>query len=224
MKTKCHMCESKFKNLSNHWEQSRSCNFPKLSKEQNQIIKGIVMGDGCITRPGKNPQLILEMVNKKYLKYISSKLNKYGTEVKLHKTAKQSAKEMRERDFRPNAKEENYQNSYRMSTRTTPQLNEFAEWYGQEGKKFPEKIKITPITLKHWFVCDGTYSTHGGADRIEISAVNEKERFNKIVSSFQDIGLEARVTGKTIYFSNSETNSVFDYMGEPVPGFKRKWP
>jgi len=224
MKTECPSCGSSFTNASNHWEQSSSCDFPEFTEKQKEIVTGVLMGDGSVSKPGRNPQLIVAMINKEYLKHISSKLSPYGNKVKLSRTAEQSAKRMRERGFRPNAKEENYSDVYRMNSRTTPELNEFLEWYESGNKKFPKDIKMTPTVLKHWFVCDGTYVTDGGKDRIEISAVNEEGRYDNIVSSLKHVGLNAKVSGNTIYFSNSETDSVFQYMGEPVPGFKRKWP
>jgi len=224
MKIECEQCGRGFSKISNHWEQSKFCQFPKLSKEQYDIITGVLMGDGCINKPGKNAQLVVEMVNKTYLEWLSSKLSPYGTEIYKSVTAEQSAKKNRDRGFRPNAKDENYSDIYRLNTRTSPELNEFYEWYSSGSKTFPENIEITPTVLKNWYVCDGHYATSGNKDRIEIAATNEIDRFDKLRLSFEDVGLEARSSGKTIYFSNSESDSVFDYMGESIPGFDYKWP
>lgn len=220
----CHNCGNEYSNLSMHWHQSSSCDFPELTPNQREIVTGVLMGDGTVSRPGANPLLSVVMVTEDYLNYLDNKLGKYGKGVVKKMTAEQSAKKNRDRGFRPDAKAENYSSVYRLDSRTSPEFEEFIHWYDSGKKVFPEDIELTPTTLKHWYVCDGTYSTHGGANRIEIAATNEIERFDNIVSSFNDIGFEAKTTGKAIYFSNSKSQDVFDYMGEPLPGFEYKWP
>jgi len=182
------------------------------------------MGDGCISRPGTNPLFTVVMINKKYLEYINSKLGKYGKGVVKKMTAEQSAEEARSRGFRPDANSENYSDIYRLDTRTSPEFEQFIDWYKSGKKVFPNNINLTPTVLKNWYVCDGTYASYGGKDRIEIAATNEIERFDSLVSSFKDIGFDARTSGKTIYFGNQESRKLFKYMGKPLPGFRRKWP
>jgi len=220
----CPNCGSEYKNLSMHWYNSNSCKYPKLSNKQKEIITGVLMGDGTIANSGGNPRIDIVMINKNYLKYINKKLGVYGKGVYLKESAKKSAKLNKNRGFRKNAQEEDYSDVYRLASRSSPVFNRFEKWYDTGSKKFPKDISLTPTILKNWFVCDGTYSTHGGCNRIEITATNEINRFDNIVSMFKDIGFDARTSGNTIYFSNSESQNVFNYMGNPLPGFERKWP
>lgn len=181
------------------------------------------MGDGTVHKPGANPLLSVEMINEDFLNWVDEQLGKYGKGVRKVSTAEESAEQARDRGFRPNAKSENYSSLYRLDTRTSPEFEKFLDWYSSGEKVFPS-VQLTPMVLKCWYVCDGSYCTSGGKDRIEIAATNEIERFDNLVNSFYEVGLEARTSGKTIYFSNSDSDNVFDYMGEPLPGFGYKWP
>lgn len=228
MKTKeietCHNCDKEFKNLSMHWSMSSECCFPELTDTQKQIITGVLMGDGTISRPGKNPLLTVRMVNKKYLEYLNEVLGKYGKGVYIKHTAKESAQLNRESGFRPNAREENYQDVYSLQSRTSPEFEEFADWYETGKKVFPKDIQLTPIILKHWYVCDGTYNTSGYHNNMSISAMNEIENFDKILRWFKEINISPSTSNGNIYISNGDSEELFDFMGSNPPGFEHKWP
>lgn len=63
-----------------HWYQSSSCDFPELTPKQQEIITGVLMGDGTISTPGANPLLSVVMITEEYLNYVDDKLGKYGKE------------------------------------------------------------------------------------------------------------------------------------------------
>lgn len=220
----CPTCGNEYKNLSMHWNQFSSCNFPKLTDNQKDIVTGVLMGDGCVSRPGKNPLLSVVMINKDYLDHLDNVLGVYGKGVIKKMSASESAESNRNSGFRPNAKSENYSSIYSLNTRTSPEFEEFKNWYNTGEKVFPNTLKLNETIIKHWYVCDGTYANYGGKDRIEIAASNEIDRFDNIIRMFDNIGFEARTSGKTIYFSNSESKMLFNYMGKALPGFEYKWP
>jgi len=114
------------------------------------------MGDGCINTGGKNPCLQCEMISPNYLKYIDGKFGVFGKGVSLKKTAKESAKQCRDREFRPDAKEKNYSDVYYWRSMAHPELQKFADWYSTGTKVWPSDTELTPTVLKHWYCGDGT--------------------------------------------------------------------
>jgi len=231
----CPVCGEGFKQVGIHWSSGDVCHEPPLSEYLFDIIKGNLMGDGCIDKADKNPNLVCEMTNREYLEFLDDELGVFSTQVRMTKTAEEAAKENRERDFRPNAKAEDYSDKYSLRTRNLEQLEELSDWYSSGKKVFPEDLELTPTILKHWYVCDGHYSLKEESVRgnIVLSMNNERDNKEKIEKYFDDIGVEVGRWREydagdyidcSAVFHADETERLFEYMGSPLPGFEYKWP
>lgn len=194
------------------------------------------MGDGCVNKQAKNPHIMCGMVSQNYLKYIDNIFGCLGNGVSLHKTAKESAKQCKNRGFSPNAKEENYSDIYQWRSRSHPKLQKFADWYSTGKKVWPKDIKLTPTVLKHWYCGDGHWKNKDGDNYIIISMSNEVENQHKIDKMFENVGLptpsnyniskQQKSNNKKCdaKWTVDQSKELWDYMGKPLPDFYYKWP
>jgi len=189
------------------------------------------MGDGSMHRPTKNntnPRVEASMINKEYLNYLDKKFKYYGRGVEIKSTPSESASST-SKSFDIDVNVDNYSTVYEWRTSYAPVFGKFAKWYSTGKKVFPENVILTPVVLKHWFVCDGHYDKNAWGKHIEIAVSNERKNKDKIENMFKRVGFRVNSwntweNGAKIRFSKEESMKMFEYMGEPVKGFERKWP
>ena len=231
----CPNCGNEYEQIGVHLSSGNVCYEPQLSDGLLEVLIGNLMGDGCIDKCDKNPNLVCKMVNKEYLDYLDSLLGVFSTGVSLSHTAEELAESNRKRGFRPNAKSDDYSDAYTLRTRNLSQLEKLSNWYSSGEKLFPKNLELTPTILKHWYVCDGHYSIKKESNRgnIIISLNNERENKDKIEKYFRGIDVEigrwreydagSHIDCSAVFHAD-ETEQLFEYMGEPLPGFQYKWP
>lgn len=231
----CHQCGNGYENIGMHWSKS-SCEYPNFTNQEEEIITGLLMGDGSVVRCGGcNPRLSVGMIMPNYLKYLDNIFGILGNGVSLKESAKQSANESKRRGFSSIATEENYSDVYEWRTMNHPQLEKYRQWYSNGKKVWPEDIKLTPTVLKHWFCGDGSRIDNGNSEHISIAMSNEVDNLEKVETILQQSNLpkpsnwniHKRKTGGKIceaVFSVSQSYELWEYMGEPLPDFEYKWP
>lgn len=232
MVSNCPSCNKEV-SLGHHWAQS-NCDYPDLSKQQSDALTGALMGDGTVINYSHaHPSLKVVSTTQEYLEYLDNLLGPMSTGVRKKMTAKESAKEARDSGFDVSADEKSYSDVYVWTTRSSPKLSVFLDWYDNtKGKIWPESITLSPEVLKNWYCCDGNYKNKS---YIRISLSNEKNEKRKVENYFKkaNIPLPSRwETSKKKEYSDrcsicwtvSQSNKLFDYMGEPLPGFEYKWP
>jgi len=232
----CHQCENEYQNIALHWTQSSDCSRPSLTKQQIEISTGLLMGDGWVdNKDAKNPRISSEMISKNYLEYIDSTFDIFGNGVKMKRTAEESAKQARERNFSPNAKPQNYSDTYTWRSMTHPEFQQLADWYSSGEKVWPSNIELTPTVLKHWYCCDGHWENNNTHNYVEIAMSNESEYTDKVDQLFRNVGLPSPNTYKrteredgsvkcSAQFTVEQSKELWDYMGQPLPDFEYKWP
>lgn len=203
----CHQCGGKYQQLSKHWISS-DCSFLKFSNRQWEILEGLMYGDArLVNKDGRNCYVSVSNTKKEFLKWFDREMGVLSTGVKEH-----------------GEPSENEVQAYTCSTRTHPDLDEFLSWYNQSVKKPPEK-ELSPLSLKCWYVCDGTVNVDENrrpTARISSRKSDEvKERFRKI---FVYHGFDPTWSYSHLVFNCDETEKLLDRMGEPLPGFQYKWP
>lgn len=224
----CEYCGEKHDNLGKHWAWNKE-HIPTLTEEQHQIITGVLMGDGWIANnkysSSKNCSLQIESITKKYLEYLNDKFGNLMTGVKIRSTAEESAKKTNKSGLTNSAKKENYSDIYVTRTRCVPEINQYREWYDSGKKVWPKDIELTPTVLKHLYCCDG--SKHISDTRrpcAQISACNEYGNEEKLKRMFSDSGFSPRIHSTCRDFGVDESEELWKYMGDPLPGFEYKWP
>ena len=67
MKEVCPLCGGQYSQLATHWSRSKDCSVPDLSGWQREVITGLLMGDGSVVVPNKNPSLHVKMITEDFL-------------------------------------------------------------------------------------------------------------------------------------------------------------
>jgi hypothetical protein len=224
----CPLCGDKYSQLATHWSRSKDCSTPELSERQEEIITGLVMGDGSVVVANKNPSLHVKMITEEFLSWVDENLGWLSNGYTLTQTAKEAAKENRESGFSPNAVEENYSDKFTLRSKCVNHLWDWRDWYGKNGKKFPKELELTPTILKVWYCCDGSMETYNSKPHIAISCNNESDNIDYLLRLFGHIDVEPvpheSKRSFNLRFNQSDSIKLWEYMGEPLPGFEYKWP
>jgi len=235
----CEQCGNDYSRIGSHWSQVSTCSHPEISAYKMELLTGMLMGDGYISRrENKNTYFTTAMITKPFLEWLDGELDWLSTGVRLEYTAEENAKRSRDSGFSPDAKAENYSDVYRLQSRGNPNLQPLADWYSSGKKVFPENIELTPTVLKMWYVSDGSHDNRKSHNRIEIAMNNEIDRRDNIEQLFEHVGFEisnwsireitsGKYEGSKIceaQFTVDESQRLFEYMGEPPAGFEYKWP
>lgn len=221
----CPSCERQFKRLGTHWARS-DCEYPVPSAETDEVLTGIFMGDGNLAaHHSENPYLRWNNVNKRFMDYVHEKLKPITTSVKLRKTAEESHEYNENRSDRNwTVNPENYNDIYLTRTRRLPYFRKFKDWYTEDGKRFPDTLELTPTIAKYWYVCDGTVNwMRNYSAKVQFTSKNEADREEFIIDLFDRAGFTVKRNRHMYYFSVSESKSILDWMGAPLPGFEYKW-
>jgi len=226
----CPGCGDEYERLGKHWSGSPE-HIPELTHKQHQITTGILMGDASVSTCNKHARITMQTITPEYLDYLSDSFGIFGLAVQFYKTASEQAKRARESGFSEGARAENYSDVYQWNTRSIPEFDEYVGWYESGEKVFPDNIDLSPTVLKHWYVCDGYL--YKDLNRLVISISNEVDNTDKIDSMFERAGLptpaydvQTRKDGTTkcnARWEAKHTNSLLEYMGDPLPGFEYKW-
>jgi hypothetical protein len=218
----CPTCGNSFSSIGQHWRMS-DCPYPNLSNYQHRLVSGLLLGDGSLNNRGGRPRLVVNSITEPYLDYLRDQFGVMGTGVKKVSTAKEQSERLSE--YNGNGNVEDYHDVYRFSTRKIPALKPYSKWYSTGEKRFPETLGLDPTTLKHWYVGDGTFVNHDGKNHVMISTVNERDRTDAIEKLFTTAGFEIGWwEDHSFCLSSTDTKQFFDYIGDPLPGFRHKWP
>lgn len=225
-KERCHDCGDWFKGITNHWAKS-SCQYPKVSNNKIELLKGCLLGDGSVYRGNANPYIDVAMTNKTFLEWLDEKLGWLSNGVVRKHTSVKSAKNARQnlgRDTQPSETLD----FYRLQTRSIPQFNRFSSWYNTGEKVFPDGLVLSPVATRMWFVTDGCLAydsrPRNRTPRISFASTNEKERPETIIQALEEHGFTVSHSGHDFRLSAKETEDFFDWIGKNhVPGFEYKW-
>lgn len=193
-----------------------------IGDRKDDIFKGILMGDAWIDKEeNKAAGLRIESVTKEFLEWLESVLGDVVSSLKKKNSAGELAEKNRSNGYIVN--EENYNDVYILRTRKIKYFNKLNSWYDSGEKRFPE-MELTPTILKMWYICDGSFAN---SRYPVVYSSNEKDRKEFILDMFKDTPLNPSFHnggGGAIQFKTSESDTFFEYIGEPVPGFEYKWP
>jgi hypothetical protein len=183
-----------------------------------------MMGDGCVVRVKETarPHFKIRVIKEEYLESVRAQFGKLMTDVRLEHKAEDNP----------------YSNHdvYGVQTRNLSELEQYIGWYETGKKVWPDDIEITPTVMKHWFVQDGTKMKQqdNWSPRCKIQLDNERGNSEKVLSYFDDSDCPApdrwseyESKGKNntrIVWNTAATERLYDYMGNPLPGFEYKWP
>lgn len=230
----CPNCGYKSPQLGNHWSGEK-CEYPELTQYQRDVLTGILMSDGHINKPqeNQNPRFRVDMYEKSipYLEYLSGEVFPIiTTEVKQGETA--SSRDRDSNTFDINVKK--CSDMYFLSSRRMPCFERYLQWYNDDGHKFwpCEDIYMNSTVFKHLYVGDGHLKTRSGTPYISIALNDQRKVIDDVVQMFEEWGVSPSVvefqreetTDVRIHFKKYDTEKIFKWIGEPLPGFEYKWP
>jgi len=218
MTEQCPTCSNEYKRLGTHWSYSPN-HRPNISESQRELITGLLMGDGWVrtTPTTKNPIFAMEMITKSYIDSVAERLKPFTTKVVKRDRSDENGVS---------------DTTWVIRTCSHPDLFEFNDWYQTGQKVFPEDIKLTPTTLKSWYVCDGSFRNNS---IITIHSGNEYQNSEKIRKMFTCSNLPTpdRIYGEVdkkghshgcITFTVPDSEELVEYMGQAPDGFGYKFP
>jgi len=224
----CPTCGNWYERVGTHWGRS-SCQYPQISKRKWEMCKGLMMGDGCLgLRDSENCRLEIGNTNVTFLEYLEDEFGWLASTLFMNKTAKESAKQVNGREIDGevrNTDTTDYQDAYKLNTRSHSLFNHFEEWWEMGEKVFPH-IQYTKPLLRMWWISDGTFDwTVTRNSKVQFCSVNESTRPQNIIQSFADCDFDCSLYGDNKFsLPVDQTEDFFDYIGhDSVPGFEYKW-
>lgn len=196
----------------------------KLTKKQNSIILGTLLGDGFLQKTGKvNARMRLEHGGKQkdYLLWKGRQFPRLF----------QGAPSFLER-IHPLSKGK-YQ-YWRWQSTTSPVLGEWREYFYKDGKKkIPKDLsqKLDKLALAIWYMDDGYYCERDKSSYIYLGRVSKEEAETAERAIAENFGINPKIYDKkqkgfALFFSVSETvklhNEIRSQMLVPLFNYKLK--
>lgn len=221
----CPRCLEDKDRLGQHW--AMSCDYPELSEYKKNILTGLLMGDGHVPKTHGNSQMRIRMINKEFLDWLDQELSYLSSGVRFIKSADDSAKQMRDSGFRPNAKKENYNDVWELNTRTHPYITNMREnWYVPEKSFNLDIIDLNKDVIKMWYVTDGYLCDRDGHNPYSAFRMDSQSgTASEISKELSSMGFNNSVRdgGNVIAISPLSTIDLLDWIGDAPDGFEYKW-
>lgn len=219
---RCPYCWNWYTGIGQHWSRG-SCSYPPMSQYKKDLMKGMALGDGYVDTQNKNPCFVLYNTNVTFLEWLQTELGWLGNSVRCHIYAKDAVSDVLKDS---GTKPDDCLDMHLLSTKSHPEFDEFGSWYDSGEIIFPVDLSVSPITLKVWYVSDGSlnYNCHGQyKTRVEFTSLNESERPTRIKGALEEHGFTVRNSGQNFALSTEDTEEFFNLIGDPLPGFEYKW-
>jgi hypothetical protein len=218
----CPTCGRVCQRLSRHWFETE-CSSPPLTQYQREIITGLVMGDATATRNGTATRITIATVTENFLEWVSDQLGIFSSGVRPGATAEYSLQRARKHESQLISDDPEYQDQYVLQTITSEVFDPWSEWYGDNGKRFPDDLTLTPTIAAMWYVCDGgLYSTDKTPVPV-ITAANEADRPGFLRSLFEDVGFDVSVNRDAIRVPAAQAHDFLDWIDDAPPDFAYKY-
>lgn len=221
---KCHDCGNWYGGVAQHWSMS-DCDRPELTAHQEEIIQGMMLGDGAVVMGGaKYPYFKCSMTFKPFVEWLANELGYIMTG-----TLTETDGELFEVEGGI-TEDSDCLDQYSVQTHTLPVLQNYRDEYewGDEDRFDLERFDISPMILKLWHCSDGEYYTKRDGVRIHHKIYSD-ENWDSVLEWFGRIDTEPYRSnrgdsGDRICLNQSDTDKFFEYIGEPLPGMSYKWP
>jgi len=167
----------------------------------------------------KKPALRVKMSNKTFIEWLVKELGYICTG-----TVYVNDEENEIAEGRTNLKKK-----YQIRTHTLESLRKYKNWLDDIWTEGGQSLEITPLKLKLWYVSNGSINKQGSRCHAEIFE-NGMESENQLESVFDSIGMEFTREknidhcNSHLRFTRSESQKLWDYMDDSLPGFEYKWP
>lgn len=188
-----------------------------LSSEALDFVEGHVLGDACLTNYHKGAALFA--ISNKYREVVEwyvSRLKSYGIEFGSEGIVDT------EGGFGHQV--------FTVRTRSYPSFGDLREkWYPNGDLQIPRSLKLSPISLKQWYIGDGSLS----GNSVTITADRyERESVECLCSQIKAMGVDCYINAHNgdanrVYIPADSAADFFGVIGsrpDPIPCYDYKWP
>lgn len=213
--TTCPTCEKVYKQIGNHWQFNED-HVPDLTDRQHSILRGLVLGDGYISHRDRNAALWVSSTNRDFLVWIQQQFPVLSNHIRVEKTVEQLHEQNTRSEYVDTPRDDaEYNTLYQITTTTHPEIAA----YDNDEKSVTE---LSPVGLKVYYVSDGVLAQAGTSHRPQFRVTDDKRR-EYIATLIRDCGFTVTASTGCIYIKQSQTEQFFEYIGDPISGFERKW-
>ena len=191
-------------------------NFCQLSQKAREWIDGELLGDGSLlSRHNYSAKFRYGSKYLEYINYVSDTLNSFGM--------KQCGKILKKKDKQYGS----YVYCYGCCD-YAELLPIYKRWYPKRKKIVPRDIKLTPLTLRQWFIGDGClHHPKKAKPYIQLSTnafpIPDVKWLIKQLNKL-NFKTTRSPSNNTIRISTHSTKEFLDYIGEcPVECYQYKW-
>lgn len=184
-----------------------------FSDEFVAILDGELLGDGCLYPRYENSQGAVYQHGTAKSAYLDWLTNLFESEGFSTQRGEHMKREDREGW--------NDTMNYKMWTLNyTSLLDEYQRWYPNGEKRVPDDIEISPLTLRHWYIGDGSYSVRDcGFEEIKLCTYGFTDSGRtRLVRELESAGIQTNVQGSGVLYVTADSRErFFEYMAPP-PG------
>lgn len=203
-----------------HLRRANHCN---LSRKAIEFLNGELLGDGCLTTtakknnlPSENSSVLFRYGSKylEYCQYVSDTLKSFGI--------KQSGNIIKYY----HKIQEVY--SYKYNSHSYKELSFiYKKWYPKGIKIVPKDIELTPLTVRQWYIGDGSLIHQNGNIRIILCTCGFSIlNVNRLIEKLNNLGFKAmrQPSLNTIHISTYSVKDFLNYIGKcPTKSYQYKW-
>ena len=184
-----------------------------LSEEAIEFLDGDMLGDGSVERFGSSGRVCLSSKYREYATWYGERLSEFGIEQSGVIAERKSSSVIGDRKI--------ISTGYRYKSRKYFELKQYSDRFypGGAEKGVPRDIRITPLSLKMWYVGDGTLAPFSKSSQIVLCTdAFSKEDIFFLIDKLQDIGFSARYYAcrNRIRINSSSVQDFLDYIGKPT--------
>jgi LAGLIDADG DNA endonuclease family len=179
----------------------------------DELIDGLLLGDGGLRRRARSANYTHTCKHREYIEWLQAELSKHGLSFgKIY--------------LKPNGYGSGY--DYQIHSRVDAYLTkQHSRWYRNGKKVVPGDLRLSPTSMKHWYIGDGGFDSHKGYLRqicISTHAFSSEERFF-LTEQLHELGIKASCRNNgTICIAKSAIVDFLAYIGEcPVNCYTYKW-
>lgn len=222
--TQCPYCSKWYKGIGQHWGKSDQCQKPPVSQKKLKMLRGLVLGDGCIHK--RHGTVFVMSTNRLFIEWLDRQLGWLSTGAGLHRTAEQQsvgAKGRGSGGWSDDAQD--YWDVYTLKTRRHPDLPSYETWYQDGVSVLPSGTELSPRALKMWYVSDGSleWNDNGGRCCVSIHSHNSSYNYEYVVNLLDEYGFDLSHCQGNFRLLTESTEDFLNLIGKPVPGFGYKW-
>ena len=190
-------------------------NVVNLSDEALQFLQGELLGDmGMWSQSAYSVGIVYTSKHEEYVTWLSNQLSNYG--IKQKGTI---------REYKKAFASGNVASYFLYASRDYKDLRPVYDLFYPRGRKIlPREIKITPLTLRQWYIGDGGRT---GPRAVKISTYSFHEGdVDWARGELRNLGFSVSPPGKynIIYIRSTSAQDFLDYIGPcPVSCYEYKW-